>query len=117
MAGADGSSRLTGGLSWGLRFEGPHDPETLIAVDLAEALEKAHERALACRCSASLWRNGRRLAEVPTRPVGPTAALSRELLGRLAAAGWYVVGGPEATDFDDLDASSVARQADRIESR
>ncbi|MGA0544116.1 hypothetical protein ACO2Q1_02450 [Brevundimonas sp. VNH65] len=117
MPGGDGPPRRTGGLSWGLRFEGPHDPETLIAVDLAEALAKAHERALACQCSASLWRNGRRLAEIPSRSLASNAAPSRELLEQLAAAGWYVVGGPEETDFNDFHASSVASQADRIESR
>lgn len=98
MHGADRSApRKSGGLSWGLRFEGAYDPETLIALDLAEALEKAHERAAACQCRASLWRNGRRLAEIPSDAVAPVPSF-RELLEQLAGAGWYVAGVVETDD-------------------
>lgn len=104
-----------GGLSWGLRFEGPHDPETLIALDLAEALDKARERAYACRCSASLWRDGRRVAEIPPG-AARLATPSRELIETLANAGWYIVGVPDETGAAP-GAPSAPLQADRIESR
>nr|WP_314435045.1 hypothetical protein [uncultured Brevundimonas sp.] len=83
---------------------------------MAEALEKARERALACHCSVFLWRNGRRMAEIPSNGAGP-ATPSRELLEKLAGAGWYVVGVSDEVDSTAPGSPLFPPQADRIESR
>lgn len=85
-------------LRYQLRFSEGREPESLIAVDVADALRQARRRALLVQSPVALWRDGALVAEcaVPSDPDGP--AIDPDLLERLVAAGFYVCPPPPPYD-------------------
>ena len=77
-------------LRYQLRFRATREPESLIAIDVADALRQARRRASAIQSPVSLWRDGALIAEcsIPADPDG--SAMDADLLKRLVTAGFYV---------------------------
>lgn len=83
------STRL---LRYQLRFADGHEPETLIATDVAHARSLALTRAFDTKSAVSLWRDGRWVADYAApadRNFGPIEA---EVEARLVGAGFYLFG-------------------------
>ena len=79
-------------LRYQLRFITTHEPESLIAKDVADALRQARRRAFASQSPVSLWRDGALIAECPIPADPEGSAMDADLLKRLVTAGFYVYG-------------------------
>lgn len=91
MSPGEGAGRSAAPLlRYQLRFTNGREPESLIAVDVADALRQARRRAFETRSPVALWRDGVLITEcaVPAERDGPE--IDPELIGRLVAAGFYI---------------------------
>ena len=84
-------------LRYQLRFSNHHEPESLIAVDIADALRQARRRAYRVQSPVALWRDGVLVAEcaAPADPEG--TAIDPFLFERLVNAGFYVYETPPSS--------------------
>jgi len=87
-------------LRYQLRFGPGREPESLIAVDVADALRQARARAYALQTPVALWREGDLIVECAVPPDADIPAIDPGVLERLVAAGFYVYGHPPSSDSD-----------------
>lgn len=84
-------------LRYQLRFSGGREPESLIAVDVADALHQARTRAFALQSPVALWRDGALVAECAIPNVPDPPRVDPLVLEELVSAGFYVYPPPSTT--------------------
>lgn len=101
--------------AWCVRFEGPHDPETLMTFDGAEAARLSQRRATATGCPVTLWRDGRPVARFAPEAILGSASRPEQRSAVAPAAqpgaGGVATGGVAAGRVESGRAEQAAERA------
>ena len=84
-------------LRYQLRFSGEREPESLIAVDVADALHQARQRAFVLQTPVALWRDGALVAECAIPRVSDPPRVDPGVREQLVSAGFYIYPPSSAT--------------------